>query len=96
MNECTCDVCILLRWLDEQLEGRFDRAASALVQALWRVIAEAESQDLAGFHQDLAAMGMDLQSYQLLRTAAKLTSWELETEADVGEDPDDGGQTFLH
>ena len=96
MNDCNCDVCNLLRFLDEQLEGNFDRAAASLIQALWRVIAEAEGQDQARFLQELAGHGLDLNTYSLLRTAVKLGSWELDTPAEETAEAEEESQTFLH
>lgn len=96
MNDCNCDVCTLLRFLDERLDGRFDRAGAALIQALWRVIAEAESQDQVRFIQELTGHGLDMHTYSLLRTAVKLGSWELDSPSDESAEAEEDSPTLLH
>lgn len=98
MEDCSCDVCSLLRWLNKHVDGAADRAIPALAEALWRVIAEAESDTQSQIHQAIFDLGIDPHTFQMLRSAAKLTSWELSAAADDTQEPDEGKgqQPVLH
>ncbi len=91
MEVCNCDVCTLLRWLNEHLEGAADRAIPALAEALWRVITDAENDSQTQIHQALTDIGIDPNTFAMLRTAAKLTSWELSAAAEESQEIDENG-----
>ncbi len=96
MNDCPCDACSLLRWLNDHVGGEADRAISALTQALWRVISESETTDQARIHQSLFELGVDPHTMMMLRTATKLASWELSAAMDEMEDTEEEAQVVLH
>jgi aryl carrier-like protein len=99
ITPCTCDVCTLIGWLEENLDGASGhRAVLALTEALWRVIAQSEAEEQTQLHQTLIDMGLDPHTLMMLRTSVKLATWELSSAAELAQDPDaePGPQTVLH
>ena len=99
MTPCTCDVCTLMTWIDENLDGACGhRAVLALIEALWRALAQSEAEDPAELHQTLIDLGIDPHTLMMLRTAVKLASWELGAAAEAADEPEaePPPQTVLH
>lgn len=99
MTPCTCDVCTLIGWIEENLDGASGhRAVLALTEALWRVFAQSEAENQTDLHQTLIDLGIDPHTLMMLRTAVKLASWELSAAAEIADDPEvePPPQTVLH